>query len=770
MSFHDEFPTRWGAAARIAVLTLLLAATAAAAAPIRIQRGMSLADALRQFQQAGVNLIFTTRIVTAEMRITETPAGGDARAVLAAILAPHALALQNGPNGSLIIVRARHEAVVPKETPPPEPPPITIAGEIVVESEAMRRPVAQESVATTLTSDEIEELPHIGDEPLRALALRPGTTTQDTSAEVQLRGARRDETLIRLDGQELYRPYHLRDFDNTLSIVNASCIDRIDLITVPPAGFGDRAAGVIDMTTRRASSQPHLRIGLSMIDSALQAANTTGSGRLGWSFSFRHGTTDVIGRALGTIAPSFSDAFAKVEYQPAANQTLVLHDLASKDQVHLFQNEPTKQLSTEYWGQYVWLSHALLLTPRFSAETLLSTTRTTQERGGDQSDSDRSFFVKDHRQLAATSVAERWNLEAGSWQTLGMGVAYDLFHAYYDYADTRHFDTPLAVLRSDHGEEAFALKDHFDQQRLSAYAFDRIHPLLPLTIELGLRYDDYTVDRDSRVNPRLSAAWSQNLNSFHLDWGQYTQSQRPYELMVEDGDPRFYPSEQSRQWTAGYERIVSPLSPLPVESISADVYRRAVSTPRPRYQNLWDGFDPFPEGQFDRIRIAPDGSTFEGVELSLRGRGTQRIRWWINYTIASARDEIGGSRIARQTDQRHAINADVNVAAWHHWNVNASWIYHSGWPTTPVTMIGDTPVLGALNSKHLPNYQRLDLRLSRDWTAAGGVLTFYVEGRNLYDHMNVPGRDLRLNAGKLTFADEHWIGAIAIAGATWRWR
>src|SRR5439155_4480868 len=132
--------------------------------------------------------------------------------------------------------------------------------------------------------------------------------------------------------------------------------------------------------------------------------------------------------------------------------------------------------------------------------------------------------------------------------------------------------------------------------RLSAYAFDRIHPLLPLTIELGLRYDDYTVDRDSRMNPRVSATWSQSLNTFHLDWGQYTQSQRPYELMVEDSDPLFYRSEQSRQSAAGYERIVSPSSPLPFESVGVDVYRRTVSTPRPRYQNLWDGFDPFPEG------------------------------------------------------------------------------------------------------------------------------------------------------------------------------
>src|SRR5206468_11449731 len=173
---------------------------------------------------------------------------------------------------------------------------------------------------------------------------------------------------------------------------------------------------------------------------------------------------------------------------------------------------------------------------------------------------------------------------------------------------------------------------------------------------------------------------------------------------------------------------------LPCESLRSEVYQRTVSMPHPRYCNLWDGFEPFPEGQTDRIRVTPDESRFEGVELSLRGRGTPRLRWWINYALASSRDEIAGRAIARETEQRHTVNAVMNVAAWHAWNVNAGWTFHSGCPTTPLTLSGDSFVLGALNSKRLPAYHRLDLRLSRDRALAGGVLTFFVEGRNVYNH------------------------------------
>ena len=40
-----------------------------------------------------------------------------------------------------------------------------------------------------------------------------------------------------------------------------------------------------------------------------------------------------------------------------------------------------------------------------------------------------------------------------------------------------------------------------------------------------------------------------------MGWGHYHQSQRAYELMVEDGDTRFYPAERSEHWVAGFEHL-----------------------------------------------------------------------------------------------------------------------------------------------------------------------------------------------------------------------
>ena len=73
------------------------------------------------------------------------------------------------------------------------------------------------------------------------------------------------------------------------------------------------------------------------------------------------------------------------------------------------------------------LSHEVLFSPHLHGETLVSLTHTTPERSGDESDSERSFLVRDDRRLAATGLAQRWNLEAGASQNLDLVIHCMLF-------------------------------------------------------------------------------------------------------------------------------------------------------------------------------------------------------------------------------------------------------------------------------------------------------------------------------------------------------
>ena len=79
------------------------------------------------------------------------------------------------------------------------------------------------------------------------------------------------------------------------------------------------------------------------------------------------------------------------------------------------------------------------------------------------------------------------------------------------------------------------------------------------------------------------------------------------------------------------------------------------------------------------------------------------------------------------------------------------------------------PVLGRLNGERLPDYRRLDLRLSRRWRLRSGTLTFFADVQNLFDRKNVAGLDLEVDeeAGAIVAADEEWPGFFASAGVAW---
>src|SRR4051812_3395911 len=151
--------------------------------------------------------------------------------------------------GLALLVPARAPA---QAVPPPIEPPVKLAEVVVTPS---RFGVADEriGVAATLTSAELETLPQIGDDLYRSIARLPGLAADDFTAAFWVRGAPNGETLARLDGVELIEPFHLKDVEGALSIVDPATIRRLDLVTGGfTTDYGDRLAGVLNLETKSA--------------------------------------------------------------------------------------------------------------------------------------------------------------------------------------------------------------------------------------------------------------------------------------------------------------------------------------------------------------------------------------------------------------------------------------------------------------------------------------------------------------------------------------
>jgi hypothetical protein len=814
-----------------------------------LSAGMPLTDALLLLQARGLKLVFSSLVVRPEMTVRSAPTSREPRSILDEILAPHGLAVEEGPGGSLIVISKGASAALTKSPGPRvegsvrsrralDPlPGVSIVvlglgietvtgadgrfsferlapgvytlqarrpGFVVAELEGVTvlpgasadvsfvlqpAPLTREEVVVhpsritllqeeptaplSLDREEILRLPHLGDDVFRTVSLLPGTASNDVSAQFHVRGGRRDEVLLRLDGQELYEAYHLKEFDNAFSLVTASNLANADLTTGAfPSSYGDRMGGILDLSTITPSRPRQLRLSVSTLAGELEGSGTLGD-RAWWMVAARGGTTDLAERVFGEEHPSFWDLFAKAEYRLSRSQSLRLNFLQSEDELDFVQEDggDLTRLDTRYDNWYLWLTHQAVLSDRLFVDTAASATRVDRDRRGLEGQEDKEFDVLDRRDLDVGGLLQSWNVQAGPRNFVSAGFELRRFDAEYDYFGSQSFEEPLARALGRPREKTFALSDRFPDDYFAAFVSDRFRPGDTVTFELGVRYDRHTLTSDRLWSPRASVAWAVGRASVvRVGWGHYNQSQRAYELDVEDGDGRFYPAERSEQWVAGYEHVFGGGTSGPITALRAEVYRRSVENPRPRYESLFEAFERFPEGEPARVRVEPESGRAKGVELFLQGRGGSRFGWWVNYALAKTEETIAGEEVPRSIDQRHTVNVDVNYRLGRGWDANLAWRFHTGWPTTPLAAAetggAASPAVGPRNSGRLPNYHRLDARVSRKWSIRSGSLTVFGDVQNAYGRRNVAGFDLEVDDAteEIFLKKERWPGFFASVG------
>ncbi len=644
----------------------------------------------------------------------------------------------------------------------------------------------------TLDRDDIFALPHLGDDIYRAFTLLPGVSGEETSARFNVRGGRADEVLMLLDRVELYEPFHLKDYGSALSIITPQALSEVNLMTGGfPAEYGDRMSGVLDMTTVEADRRQFL-LGLSLLSAEVGSTGTYADKRGHWLASVRRGQLDLALQFLGQKQqPKYWDAFAKTEVQFQPEHRLGLHALTSDDSLDFFNIDPdaVEEYLTSYGNSYVWITHQGILGSRLFADTTASVGRVDRDRRAneielelDLDDPNAGFNLIDRRRLEAVGIKQDWNFNAGDRHYLKWGFDVRRLTTEYDYFNRRNLDDPLAEIRFEPRTGTTSFVRDLRSHQYSGYLSERFRPIESLTAELGLRYDHHTLTADAELSPRFNlvyAPWKKS--ALRLAWGYFYQTQRPYELQVEDGVNTLASAERTEQRVIGFEHRFDNASGL---LLRAEAYQRRIKRPRPRYENIFQPVEIFPEIEPDRVLFAPESSESYGFEVFVRGRAGERVEWWASYGYARVLDRIDGAQVPRRIDQPHAISFDVNYKAGEHWNLNLAWQYHTGWPTTPVSAVFEeddegelegVPVFGPLNSARLPDYHRLDLRASREWQTRRGSLGFFVEIQNVYDRENVAGfdPDFEIVEGddgepKVELEREIWGNFLPSFGITWQ--
>jgi hypothetical protein len=641
---------------------------------------------------------------------------------------------------------------------------------------------------------DVEAVPHLGDDVVRSVSLLPGTAGDDVSARFSVHGGRRDEVQVSLDGQELYRAFHLPDYDGALSLVPARTLGGVSLATGAwPVSRGDRMGGVLDLRTREPDDGRRLLVGLGVLDQVAAGSGRFASGA--WLASARRGSLDLAHDAVGDEEPSFWDVLGKLEVD-AAGGLVSAHLLAAGDRlaVDSREDEDFERLSNDYRSTYAWLGHQWLPAGRLVVDGHASWSGIDGRRSSDAREEQGSYGLRDRRGLEVLALAQEASFQASPQRLWRGGWQARRYEADFDYAKDLELDVVILApfappRRSRHAFEGAVTGEH-----LSAWASHRA-TLGRLTAELGLRWDRHTASDDTVASPRVNLAWRLGERSvLRAAWGRFAQSQRPYELQVEDGETLLWPAERSQQWVVGWEALPERASAgaARLDAVRVEVFHRRVANPRPRYENLLEPLNFFPEIEPDRVRLDPESGAARGVELLLRGRWGSRLDGWLGWSWSRAEERLGGRTVPRRHDQPHSLALALAWRLPRRWDLALAWRFHSGWPTTPVIALpldGEEPddgedgmidgmdggdddgptapvaVFGPLNGRRLPDYHRLDLRLGRRWARSWGGVVLYLDVQNGYDRENASGFDVSFDEEDgLVVEEEAWPGLFPSLG------
>jgi len=743
--------------------------------------GRTVVNVIDGFRDQGHPFAYSTNVVNDELRVLAEPAPGTPVEIVRQILRPHGLDVQ-ADAAVYLVVKAEPDtrllpdsAVARPELSQPDIETVVVA--------ASRYEISRDISTSQFALDRrtIQSMPDVGEDPIRVTQRLPGTAASGTSAVAHFRGGEQGEIGIMLNGQWLFDPFHIRDYQNIFSAIDARAIGGVEVYTGGfPVRYGDRMSGLVLMDSLDSEKSRHTEIGLSVFSTSFLAAGADNDRN--WLFSARRGNLDlVIDPKFGQ--PSYFDVFGEYTFEITPNTRLSFNALYADDQVKLvLETDPAEreQVVSDTSNAQFWLRLDSSWLPTLSSSTVLSMVDYSNRREGYANDPEKLIAaVTDNRDVSQFALRQDWVWSPSERHRTQWGVHLAYGEADYSYAGSAEYFGLQEKFEKQAAELSRSLVADPKGGSYAMYISDRWRLSRRAVLEWGLRWDDQTytdLSSDSQLSPRLNMMFRPLDNTeLRFSIGRYHQSQPVHSLQIEDGITNFWPAQRADHLIVGLKHLTGKDI-----SIRLEAFQKEFRDVRPRFENLYDPLSLMPELAADRVRLDPSRADARGVELSA-DRSLDAWSWWATYTWSTVNDRIDGRDVPRSWDQRHAAQGGF---AWNNevWNFSAAASIHSGWPRTDLALVEQgldadgEPIYvaapGPRNEFRHPTFASVDVRLSRKFKVRRGSLLAFVEISNLFNRRNVCCIDWDLEEDalgneSLEYSHDYWLPLLPAIGVLW---
>jgi hypothetical protein len=561
----------------------------------------------------------------------------------------------------------------------------------------------------------------------QAVGLQPGATRVGEGSDVYTRGGDPAETPLYVDGGRLVAATRFEGLNGGLfGALDPSVLRAVRFSSGGfPARFGNALSGILDPETDGRPREVRARLGLNTVQAAGTARAPLGPRTGAWASVRGSDASLMLGmhdrRADFAGAPWSMEGIGAVVHEPRPGTELRAVAMVERD-------ASARVVATGGWEapfRATGDTRFLVLAGRTLARTapvvvkgnLTVTDRATGMRFG--------VLARDRRDAVALArVDAEWQPRAAL--TLRGGIE-------GGRSGRRESGrVPLTPLLGPGAPSAPLAATASDASQLGGYAEATLALSDALVAEGGLRADRLPGEPAVTVDPRAALAWHAGRWTARVGGGGYHQGRwRAAAPVPNPGVPAGVPTRATHLVGA-------------VEHAGALTWKLEAFEKRYGDYALPLGGAA---GAGAALGPAIAAGRARGLDLLVRPAAARRVTGWLGYSFLDARlDLVGGRRVRSPLDVTHTVTGVATLDVGHGWSLGTTARYGTGVPVTPV--LGGTaapggawavPAYGATLGARLPDYRRLDARLTRAVATRAGLLNAYVEGINVLDRANVAG-------------------------------
>ena len=583
------------------------------------------------------------------------------------------------------------------------------------------------SARISLSKEAIERFPLIDNDVMRAGHVFPGVVSSDYSTRFSVRGGEKDDISVRLDGMELYNPYHLQDFGGAISLIGLELVQNTELLIGGfPAEYGEKMSGVFDITTRTPNTEKfsaNFSVDLINATAALEGPLTQ---KGSWLLSARRGYIDLILMLMDideNYKPQYADVYSKLIYQVTPTDTVTLNGLYGWDKNRIRVDDVDNNLDSQYDNSMAWVKWRRTFGSSYWTDLFVFTGISSQDRTTGKADFDnRDFRFFGTKAELTANLFDKHTFRSGvTWRWLTGQYQYDVQER---QAGINIYKPILADIDGSGSEIDLFLQDEW-----------QLHSKLALNVGGRYHYQDYREEGIQRyeVGPRVMLAVKPTKNlTLRGAWGIYHQPVHLMGVPVEDGIETVGRAERAVHHILGIE-----YTPTSRFLVRVEGYYNT-------FDNLVGRLREF--GRQNQVFDSPESADAKGVDIFMTHAVSNQLTWTLGYAFGIAEEIANGVKRFRQYDRRHAFAVSSSYQFAPTWHLYLSWRFHTGEPRTPLihrevrlpnSSITCDRQFGDVHSARMPAYHSLDFRITKRSPYRRWELSWYFQILNLYNHANL---------------------------------